>query len=211
MLSNDCLRMMKREEEIDLKKWYNVDEVIVMQMLDKKMLLEIFDYLNEALRDNLLHLDITIYGGSIMTLLFDDRPATRDIDSIMSVDNIELLNQIIEQVQNVYQLNSDWINDEIKEPLKSLLSEDLTSYGNYSNLNILHPIPEQLLAMKILAARPEPSKDFIDAFMLCKSLDVQTKEKLFEIVCKYVPRKLLKERQMVFIKYLGSDLGYDWS
>ncbi len=182
-----------------------------MQMIDKKMLLEIFDYLNEALRDNLLHLDITIYGGSIMTLLFDDRPATRDIDSIMSVDNVELLNQIIKQVQNVYQLNSDWINDAIKEPLKSLLSEDLTSYGNYSNLNILHPIPEQLLAMKILAARPEPSKDFIDAFMLCKSLDVLTKEKLFEIVSKYVPRKLLKERQMVFIKYLGSDLGYDWS
>lgn len=182
-----------------------------MQMIDKKMLLEIFDYLNEALRDNLLHLDITIYGGSIMTLLFDDRPATRDIDSIMSVDNVELLNQIIKQVQNVYQLNSDWINDAIKEPLKSLLSEDLTSYGNYSNLNILHPIPEQLLAMKILAARPEPSKDFIDAFVLCKSLDVQTKEKLFEIVSKYVPRKLLKERQMVFIKYLGSDLGYDWS
>lgn len=64
--------------------------------------------------------------------------------------------------------------------------------------------------MKVLAARPEPAKDFIDAYILCKDLNITTKEQLMDIVSQYVPIKLLGERQMNFIKYLGEDLGYDW-
>ncbi|NLJ59876.1 MAG: hypothetical protein GX338_02885 [Firmicutes bacterium] len=33
---------------------------------------------------------------------------------------------------------------------------------------------------------------------------------LMDIVSTYVPLRLLGERQMTFIKYLGTDLGYDW-
>ena len=33
---------------------------------------------------------------------------------------------------------------------------------------------------------------------------------LMDIVSTYVPLRLLGERQMTFIKYLGMDLGYDW-
>lgn len=53
----------------------------------------------------------------------------------------------------------------------------------------MKPKAEQLLAMKVLAARSEPAKDFIDV---------------------YIPMSILGERQMNFIKYLGEDLGYDW-
>lgn len=64
--------------------------------------------------------------------------------------------------------------------------------------------------MKILAARPEPAKDFIDAFILCKDLNVTSKNDLMDMVSTYMPLRLLGERQMTFIKYLGKDLGYDW-
>ena len=77
-------------------------------------------------------------------------------------------------------------------------------------MKILKPKAQQLLAMKILAARPEPAKDFIDAYILCKDLNVTTKNELIDIVSAYVPLRLLGERQMTFIKYLGKDLGYDW-
>ena len=69
---------------------------------------------------------------------------------------------------------------------------------------------EQLLAMKVLAARPEPAKDFVDAYILCKELKITTKEELMETPLKYIPIKSLGERQINFIKYLGEDLGYDW-
>ena len=37
-------------------------------LMDKDSLLEIFSYLNERLKENQLQLEITIYGGSIMTM-----------------------------------------------------------------------------------------------------------------------------------------------
>lgn len=181
------------------------------KLFTKKLLLEIFDYLNDLLFDNKLYLELTVYGGSIMTLLYDNRPATKDIDSLFNTVNDELLINIFKQIQDVYQLNNDWINDDVKEPIKTLIEEETIVYKEYSNLTIVQPIPEQLLAMKVLAARAEPSKDFVDAYILCKDLDITEKDQLFDIVTKFIPRKALKERQLTFIKYLGEDLGYDWS
>ena len=83
------------------------------------------------------------------------------------------------------------INEEIKEPLKSIIKEDKETYKIYSNLKILRPKAEQLLAMKILAARAEPAKDFIDAFILCRDLNIRTKEELIKVVEKYLPLTLI--------------------
>ena len=185
--------------------------VLMEKLFTKKILLEIFDYLNDLLFDNKLYLELTVYGGSIMTLLYDNRPATKDIDSLFNTVNDELLKNIFKQIQDVYQLNNDWINDDVKGPIKTLIEEETIIYREYSNLTIVQPIPEQLLAMKVLAARAEPSKDFVDAYILCRDLNITEKNQLFDIVTKFIPRKALKERQLTFIKYLGEDLGYDWS
>ena len=51
-----------------------------IEMMDKKKLLDIFDYLNERLLENQLQIEITVYGDSITTMVYDNRPATRAID-----------------------------------------------------------------------------------------------------------------------------------
>ena len=179
-------------------------------LMDRDKLLQIFDYLNERLKENQLQLELTIYGGTVMTMVYDNRPATRDIDCVFSNVNQNLLENILEMTKFTFNLPKNWINEEIKEPLKSIIKEDKETYKIYSNLKILKPKAEQLLAMKILAARPEPSKDFIDAFILCRDLNIKTKEKLLRVIEKYLPLALIGERQISFIKYLGEDLGYDW-
>ena len=179
-------------------------------LMDKSKLLKIFDYLNERLKENQLQLEITIYGGSVMTMVYDNRPATKDIDCIFSETNIKLLENILDLAKFTFNLSDGWINEEIKEPLKSIIKEDKETYRAYSNLKILKPKAEQLLAMKILAARPEPAKDFIDSYILCKDLSITTKDRLLDICTEYIPLTLIGIRQMNFIKYLGEDLGYDW-
>jgi len=179
-------------------------------LMDKDRLLEIFTYLNERLKENQLQLEITIYGGSIMTMVYDNRPATKDIDCVFSETNLKILDNILKLIKFTFNLSNDWINQEIKEPLKHLLKEDKETYKVYSNLKILKPKAEQLLAMKVLAARPEPAKDFADAYILCKDLNITTKTELLDIVSDYISLTLLGERQINFIKYLGDDLGYDW-
>ncbi len=178
--------------------------------MDKHKLLEIFDYLNERLKENQLQLEITVYGGSVMTMIYDNRPATKDIDCVFSDINSRLLQNILDTTQYAFNLPDNWINEEIKEPLKHLIKEDKETYALYSNLKILKPKAQQLLAMKILEARPEPAKDFIDAYILCKDLNVTAKNDLMDIVSAYVPPRLLGERQIAFIRCLGKDLGYDW-
>lgn len=180
------------------------------KLLDRKKTLEIFDYLNERLKENQLHLEITVYGGAIMTMLYDNRPATKDIDCVFNQVNEGLLKNILEMARFTFGLPENWINDQIKEPLKALLKEDLETYRTYSNLIIHKPRAEQLLAMKILAARPEPAKDFVDAAILCLELRINSKDDLLNIFAKYLPLSLLGERQIRFIKYLGDDLGHDW-
>lgn len=179
-------------------------------LMDKEKLTEIFEYLNERLRENQLQLEITVYDGSIMTMVYDNRPATKDIDCVFSETNFKLLENILNLTRSAFSLSEGWINEEIKEPLKSILKEDKVTYKIYSNLRILKPKAEQLLAMKVLAARPEPAKDFIDAYILCKDLNIETKEELFKIISAYIPMSIIGERQINFIKYLGEDLGYDW-
>lgn len=179
-------------------------------LMDKDSLLEIFTYLNERLQENQLQLEITIYGGSIMTMVYDNRPATKDIDCVFSETNLKILDNILKLIKFTFNLSDDWINEEIKEPLKFLLKEDKETYKVYSNLRILKPKAEQLLTMKVLAARPGPAKDFADAYILCKDLKITTKTELLDLVSDYISLTLLGERQINFIKYLGEDLGYDW-
>lgn len=180
------------------------------ELLDKGKLLEIFDYLNGQLMENQLQLEITIYGGSVMTMVYDSRPATKDIDCVFGEVNAQLLNNILELTRYAFGLPDGWINEEIKEPLRVIIKEDIETYRVYTNLTILKPKAAQLLAMKVLAARSEPAKDFADAYLLCKELGIATKDQLLNIVVDYVPRTLLGERQIHFIRYLGEDLGYDW-
>ena len=46
-------------------------------LMGKDKLIEIFAYLNERLNENQLQLEMTVYGGSIMTMVYDNRPATK--------------------------------------------------------------------------------------------------------------------------------------
>ncbi|SNS52113.1 hypothetical protein SAMN05446037_101218 [Anaerovirgula multivorans] len=61
-----------------------MDALNNIKLMDKSKLLQIFDYLNERLKENQLQLEITIYDGSIMTMVYDNRPATKDIDCVFS-------------------------------------------------------------------------------------------------------------------------------
>ena len=181
-----------------------------ISLMDKDKLLQIFGYLNERLKENQLQLELTVYGDSIMTMVYDNRPATKDIDCVFSDTNLILLNRILDLTKYAFNLPDGWINEDIKEPLRALLKEDKETYRVYTNLRILKPEAKQLLAMKMLAARPEPAKDFVDAYILCKDLNIASKDKLLDLVSEYIPLSLIGERQLNFIKYLGKDLGYDW-
>lgn len=76
-----------------------------IEMMDKKKLLDIFEYMNERLKENQLQLEITVYDGSIMTIVYDNRPATRDIDCVFSEVNQTLFNYILDMTKFAFNLS----------------------------------------------------------------------------------------------------------
>lgn len=178
-------------------------------LLNEEKLLAIFEQLNSCLVSSNTKIDIIVYGGAMMALLFNNRPSTSDIDCRFNSDKIDV--RVLENIRQQFSLTNDWLNQDVKEPISFLKKETIDVFKEYSNLRILKPSLEQLLAMKILASRVEPAKDFVDAYILCKSLCIEKKEQLLKIVYDYVPEKYIGERQHIFIRYLGEDLGFnDW-
>ncbi|MEN1969612.1 hypothetical protein WMZ97_16230 [Lentibacillus sp. N15] len=116
------------------------------------------EVLDEKLEENKLELTLNIYGGAVMMACFDVRPATKDIDALFETSS--LIDTILVDIAEVYGLAEDWINQDIRGPLKHLKGEQLKEIYQFKNLRVFAPTAEQMLAMKILSARPEPYQDF---------------------------------------------------
>ncbi len=178
------------------------------QIITKEKFLEIMECLNEKLGENKMELSLNIYGGTVMMICFDVRPATKDIDALFNTS--PHLNNILQEIAEVYDLDSNWINQDIKEPLKYLKMEDLKELYKFNNLKIYVPSAEQMLALKLLSARPEPYKDFEDAEYLIKYLKIEDLDSVIKIFEKYVGRKYLGDRQKMFLNYIGKDMNKKW-
>jgi len=178
------------------------------ERLTKELFLEILECLDEKLRENKLELTLNIYGGTVMMACFDVRPATKDIEALFETS--PQINNILLDIAETYNLNKDWINQDIKEPLKYLKTENLMEIYKFTNLKVFAPSAEQMLAMKILSARPEPYKDFDDAEFLINYLEITALKDVIDIFNTFIGRKYLGDRQKIFLNYIRKDLNKDW-
>jgi len=179
-----------------------------MEQVSKELFLEILEGLDKRLEENRLELSINIYGGTVMMACFDARPATKDVDALFETSPI--VDNILIDIAETYELHKDWINQQIKEPLKYLKYENLKEVYKFDHLKVFAQSAEQMLAMKILSARPEPFRDFADVAYLIKHLEIESLEQILDIFDKYIGRKYLSDRQKVFLNYVGKDLNVSW-
>lgn len=158
---------------------------------------EIKQYLAE-LSDELRALDvkgeICLYGGAVMCLVFDARPATKDVDAVFRP--AQQIRQAAERVARAHNLRSDWLNDAVKG---FVVPHSQSILFDLSNLKVYTPAPDYLLAMKALAARVDET-DRNDAVFLIKLLGLKTPDEVFAIIEKYYPRRQIKPATQFFIE-----------
>ena len=150
--------------------------------------------LNEALSLVSVKGEICLYGGAVMCLVYDARPATRDVDAVFKPTQI--IRQAIKRVAEANGLREDWLNDAVKEyvvPHAKKILFDL------SNLKIFIPEPDYLLAMKVLAARVEAT-DKEDVKFLIRVLGIKTPQEVFSILEKYYPREQIRPATQFFVE-----------
>lgn len=124
-----------------------------------------------------------------MVLSFSARLATKDVDALFQPS--QTIRTLANRVAAELTLPSDWLNDGVKGFVSA--RHDVTS-GNlpqFSNLRLVMPVPEYLLAMKCMAARVggtsgEPS-DVEDIVFLARHLRLGNAKAVLDIVGQYYP------------------------
>ena len=151
-----------------------------MNELTKKEMLKYFEELNNRLARREKYGEIIIAGGAALTLVFNARESTLDIDALFHPS--EDMRQIIESMANDYELPPDWLNDGVKGYITDKMKFE--EFLKYSHLTISNVDAESLLAMKLIAARVN-TKDMDDSIFLMNALGVKAEKDLFDIIEMY--------------------------
>jgi len=120
----------------------------------------------------------TIYvaGGAAMSLLFDDRATTRDIDAVFRSDRGQL-DAAIRDVATRHGLPMEWLNDRVTS-LVPASPDDHAGELVVPGLRVLVSSERHLLAMKMLAGR---DRDLPDLALLFGRLAITSPEEAVRI------------------------------
>ncbi len=128
-----------------------------MTLLTKNDILRALRKIDLKARAAQVIVDLAIYGGTAMALVFDTRQATRDVDAIVR-GAVDFLRSVVAEIAEEEGWPSDWLNDGVKGFVSAnekmqLMQDFQASPGG--GLRVYTPTPEYLFAMKCMAMRPE--------------------------------------------------------
>lgn len=142
----------------------------------------LLDRLSAELASDAVDGEIYLVGGAVMCLVFEARPATRDVDALFRP--ARLVRQAAARVAAMEGVPATWLNDAVK----ALLSPrgDFDPFLDLPHLRVFVARPEYLLAMKCAAMRLGAEfHDLDDVRYLLRYLNVSTADAALEIVARY--------------------------
>ena len=163
----------------------------------KKDILKYLEEINKKLEERGKFGEIIICGGAALTLIYDARNSTRDIDAVFRPRDD--LKEIICEVSRENNLNSQWLNDDVETFAKEFKNLTFSEYKKFNNLTVSVLDAESLLAMKLVSARPD-TYDLGDAVVLIKYLGIKNIEKVYDILekCEFPLHPMALQESMLF-------------
>ena len=119
--------------------------------LSKKDILKYLEEINKKLEERGKYGEIMICGGAVMTLVYEARNSTHDIDAVFRPK--EDMKEIIDEIRRENNLNSQWLNDDVSMFTSEFKNLTSSEYKNFGNLTVSILGAESLLAMKLVSAR----------------------------------------------------------
>jgi hypothetical protein len=183
---------------------------------DRATLLAAFHDLGRAAWAEGATIEIAVYGGSALTLIFDWRAATKDVDGVFDLDR-DRVRRLAANVAEDRGWPADWLNDGVKgflsardqeEDMKPLLGEFPSA--KEPGLRIFVPRPEYLFAMKCRAMRlggVDENRDIEDIRRLAVEIGIQTVEDAMGLVSSFYPRSQLQPKVQFGLEEIFSSNG----
>jgi hypothetical protein len=153
-------------------------------MLSAQRIDELLRLLNDRLSGEDVLGELYMVGGAVMTVAFNARPSTNDVDPVFVPK--EIIRRLAREIAAKAGVADDWLNDAAKGFLGN--RGQFTSWLALSHLNVFVPAPEYLLAMKCIAFRLGPEfHDEGDVRYLLRYLNIESAAAALEIVERFFP------------------------
>ena len=175
--------------------------------LSKEQILAALARLNELLHEKGVIGEVCIFGGAAMVLAFDARESTRDVDGIF-VPKEDVIASA-RQVADEFGFEPDWLNDGVKGFISDEAEFTADGMPVFSNLRIMRPTTEYLLAMKCLASRAADvatDGDRADIITLLKRTGITDAADVCDLVVRYYKESRLPPRVRSYIEELVGEL-----
>lgn len=176
--------------------------------LSKELILAALARLNELLHEKGIMGELCIFGGAAMVLAFDARESTRDVDGIFAPKQEVIASA--RQVAAEFGFEPDWLNDRVKGFISDKAEITADGMPIFSNLRILRPTTEYLLAMKCLASRAAEfgiEGDRADIITLMKQTGITDSTTVCNLVTRYYNESSLPPRVRFYIEELVAELN----
>lgn len=169
--------------------------------------------LKKKLKNKNFSYELIIVGGASILLNYSFRMSTIDIDCLDVND--ALMNEIINEITNKYQLPNGWINTDFTKTnsYTPKLIQYSSFYKSYSNgaLVVRTIKDEYLIAMKMVAARTY-KHDYSDIYGIIKENKALTFDKIkTSIINLYGNADVVSEEMMSFVEKLFNDSSLIYS
>jgi predicted nucleotidyltransferase len=133
-------------------------------LLGREQILAVLRDLAEELDRRGVRAEVFMVGGAALTLAYDTRRATRDVDAIFEPK--QTVYEAARRVADKHGLPEDWLNDAVKGFLHGD-DPDAVPVLDMPGLRVDVASARYLLAMKLLAARDEDVDDILFLYRLC--------------------------------------------
>lgn len=145
--------------------------------------------------------ELCLFGGTVMCLVYQARPSTKDVDAIFEPTLV--IRQAAQRVAEKFALDDDWLNDAVKG---FVVPHEQRIFMDLSHLKVYVPEADYLLAMKSLASRVD-TQDATDIRILIQHLQLNSPEAVFAILEKYYPRQLIRPVTRYFIEEIFDEFS----
>jgi hypothetical protein len=164
---------------------------------DRTTIIGAFEELSLVLAEREIEARVFVVGGAAMILAYGERRMTRDVDAIFEPK--EAVYAAARDVGLSKGWPDDWLNDAAKGFAPGHEPDQRVVFRT-GNLEVAVASPEYLLAMKLLASRP--NQDVDDIRLLYTQLGFTTAQEGMDLMDRYYPRRQPQPRIQFLLEEL---------
>ncbi len=167
-----------------------------MNLLDREAIIELLTQLGARLHSAGIEAEVYVVGGAAMTLAYNRRRATKDIDAVTE-DQAVVEREARAMAAERRDLPDDWFNGRVRPLLPLVFDRGQIEVLAMPGLSVTAASPSHMIAMKVRAARSDA--DLNDLWLLCGQIGAQSIQQILSIADQVWGEGMVREGNRLLV------------